>query len=70
MATLTYEHQRSLTEKLTITYTRQLAEVLLAHCAEEDLENLATDVENFLFDANGRLGVTRFPDIIRQQWLK
>ena len=33
------------------------------------LEALATDVEKFLFDANGRLGVTRFPQLIRQHWL-
>ena len=50
--------------------TRQaLAQALLDRCAQLDLEALATDVEKFLFDANGRLGVTRFPQLIRQHWL-
>lgn len=59
---------RYLSEKLAIKNTSELAEVLLAHCAKQDMEHLATDVEKFLFDANGRLGVTRFPQLVRQHW--
>lgn len=61
---------RYLSEKLGIKNTRELAEVLLAHCAKQDMEHLATDVEKFLFDANGRLGVTRFTQLVRQHWLR
>ncbi|MDX9749503.1 MAG: nucleotidyl transferase AbiEii/AbiGii toxin family protein [Flavobacteriales bacterium] len=47
-----------------------LAQALLDRCAQLDLEALASDVEKFLFDANGRLGVTRFPQLIRQHWTR
>lgn len=56
-------------QKLGIATTRELAQTLLDRCTQLDLEALATDVEQFLFDANGRLGVTRFPQLIRQHWL-
>lgn len=61
---------RYLTEKLAIKTTRELGEVLLEHCAKQDLEALANDVEKFLFDANGRRDVTHFPQVIRQHWLR
>lgn len=58
-----------LIEKRGLQNTRELAEALLDHCTHLDMEAMASDVENFLFDANGRLAVTRFPQLITQKWL-
>ncbi|MCO6483915.1 MAG: nucleotidyl transferase AbiEii/AbiGii toxin family protein [Flavobacteriales bacterium] len=58
------------TQKLGLASTETLATALLKRTAQLDLEALARDVEKFLFDANGRLAVTRFPQLIRQQWLR
>ena len=57
-------------QKLNLDTKRDLAQTLLDRCAQLDMGALATDVEKFLFDANGRLGVTRFPQLIRQHWLQ
>jgi len=57
-------------QKLNLDTKRDLAQMLLDRCAQLDMGALATDVEKFLFDANGRLGVTRFPQLIRQHWLQ
>jgi len=56
-------------QKMGITTTEELAKTLLDRCGQLDMEAMATDVEKFLFDANGRLGVTRFPQLIQQHWL-
>ncbi len=56
-------------QKLSIKTKKELAHALLARCAQLDMEVMATDVEKFLFDANGKLSVTRFPQLIRQHWL-
>ena len=48
----------------------ELAELLLDHCAKLDMEEQAEDVRPFLFQAELADRVTRFPDIIRQQWLR
>lgn len=61
---------RYLQEKTGLNTTQELADALLERCAQLDMEAMATDVEKFLFDANGRLGVTRFPQLIQQHWLR
>jgi hypothetical protein len=61
---------RYVEQKLGLTSTGALARTLLDRCAQLDLEALAVDVRPFLFDANGHLGVTRFPQLIRQHWLQ
>lgn len=61
---------RYVEQKLGLTSTRALAQTLLDRCAQLELETLAVDVQPFLFDANGHLGVTRFPQLIRQHWLQ
>ncbi len=61
---------RYVSEKIGPSSLKELGQVLLDRCAQLDMEDMATDVEKFLFDANGRLGVTRFPQLIRQHWLQ
>ncbi|MFZ1694262.1 MAG: nucleotidyl transferase AbiEii/AbiGii toxin family protein [Flavobacteriales bacterium] len=60
---------RYVDQKLGLKTKQALAQALLDRCAQLDMEAMATDVEKFLFDANGKLGVTRFPQLIRQHWL-
>lgn len=61
--------QRYLQEKLGLGSTKELANALLERCATLNMEALAVDVGKCLFDANGRLGVTHFPQLIKQHWL-
>lgn len=61
---------RYTTEKLGLRTTHELGHALLKRCSQLDMEAMARDVEKFLFDANGRLSVTHFPQIIRQHWLQ
>ncbi len=61
---------RYVKEMMKLTTTKQLAEALLDRCASLEMEAMASDVEKFLFDKNGRKGVTRFPQIVRQKWLR
>ncbi|MBS1569477.1 MAG: nucleotidyl transferase AbiEii/AbiGii toxin family protein [Bacteroidetes bacterium] len=57
-------------KKLGLKTTQELAQALLERCASLDMDALANDVGKFLFDANGSLSVTRFPQLIKQHWLR
>ena len=57
-------------ERIGVDSQRDLAGRLLAHCAGLDMEQQAEDVRPFLFRAELAERVTRFPEIIRQQWLR
>lgn len=57
-----------LRERRGLDDTKALCEALLERCAPLDMEQLARDVDPFLFDAEGRGRVTYFADIIRRQW--
>jgi len=57
-------------EKLGLDTTKDLAHALLERCKTLDLEALSRDVGKFLFDANGALNVTHFPQLIKQHWLR
>ncbi len=54
--------------KLNLSSLSELSEALLARCSQLDMEEMADDVQSFLFDTNGRLGVTRFAQLLQQSW--
>ena len=61
---------RYLQEKKGLDTTEALAEALLERCARLDMQDMAVDVEKFVFDKNGTKSVVHFPQLIRQHWLR
>ncbi|MBX2971742.1 MAG: nucleotidyl transferase AbiEii/AbiGii toxin family protein [Flavobacteriales bacterium] len=59
-----------LKERRGLDDTRALCEALLERCASLDMEQMARDVDPFLFEENGRARVIHFPQLIRQHWLR
>ena len=60
----TSPHVEYLRHKIGIKTLPELKERLLARCAEIDFEKMAGDVENFLFNREDRIRITKFRDYI------